>query len=229
MPATPSQSYTTSKLVVGTRKDKDCRESSLHTDSHLTHHQRHINIVGYPPNHHRIFILCDGTRAHHLMLFSKKTILTKGKKPLYAASRVINASCGTFARCWSHSANKTSALLRTVKDQSFRRAYSSKNTDGPGSSGGAPTFGLPFYRIYILLLFLDRVTDAIARCTGKLINAWTKTPTKWYPLPLAVGALLLVAMQYRKKAKRAQAELEADLNENGYEVIKLKGPWQVSN
>lgn len=116
--------------------------------SHLTHHQRHINIVGCPPSHHRIFILCYGTRAYHLMLFSKKSILTKGKKPLYAASRVINASCGTFARCWSHSANKTSALLRTVKDQSLRRAYSSKNTDGPGSSGGAPTFGLPFYRTY---------------------------------------------------------------------------------
>lgn len=83
------------------------------------------------------------------------------------------------------------------------------------------------FTVYILL-FLDRVTDSIACCTGKLINAWTKTPTKWYPLPLAVGALLLVAMQYRKKAKRAQAQLEADLDENGYEVIKLKGPWQVS-
>ena len=92
--------------------------------------------------------LCYGSRAHHLMLFSKKNILTKGKKPLYAASRVINASCGTFARCWSHSANKTSALLRTVKDQGFRRAYSSKNTEGPGSTGGGATFGLPFYRIY---------------------------------------------------------------------------------
>ena len=165
-----------------------------------------------------------------LMLFSKKNILTKGKKPLYAASRVINASCGTFARCWSHSANKTTALLRTVKDQGFRRAYSSKNTEGLGSSGAGPTFGLPFYRTYFhYLQNPDRVTDSVACSTGKLINAWTQTPTKWYPLPLAVGALLLVAMQYRKKAKRAQAQLEADLNENGYEVIKLKGPWQVRN
>lgn len=72
------------------------------------------------------------------------------------------------------------------------------------------------------------MTDSITCYTGKLINAWTETPTKWYPLPLAVGALLLVAMQYRKRAKRAKAQLEADLNENGYEVIKLKGPWQVS-
>ena len=58
------------------------------------------------------------------------------------------------------------------------------------------------------------------------MNAWTETPTKWYPLPLAVGALLLVAIQYRKKVKRARTE--ADLDENGMEVIRLKGPWHVS-
>jgi hypothetical protein len=61
--------------------------------------------------------------------------------------------------------------------------------------------------------------------TGKLINAWTKTPTKWYPLPLAVGALLLVVIQYRKKTKRSK---EVHVDEDGMEVIKLKGPWQVS-
>ena len=60
---------------------------------------------------------------------------------------------------------------------------------------------------------------------GKLITAWTQTPTKWYPLPLAVGALLLVAIQYHKKSARAQKEVHVD--EEGREVIKLKGPWQV--
>ncbi|KAG5652830.1 hypothetical protein H0H81_003454 [Sphagnurus paluster] len=59
----------------------------------------------------------------------------------------------------------------------------------------------------------------------KLINAWTETPTKWYPLPLAVGALLLVAIQYRKKVKQARKEVHVD--EDGMEVIRLKGPWQV--
>ena len=58
------------------------------------------------------------------------------------------------------------------------------------------------------------------------MNAWTETPTKWYPLPLAVGALLLVAIQYRKKVMRSRTE--ADLDENGMEVIRLKGPWHVS-
>lgn len=61
--------------------------------------------------------------------------------------------------------------------------------------------------------------------SGKLINAWTQTPTKWYPLPLAVGAFLLVAIQYRKKSKRARREV--DVNEDGLEVIRLKGPWHV--
>lgn len=58
------------------------------------------------------------------------------------------------------------------------------------------------------------------------MNAWTQTPTKWYPLPLAVGALLLVAIQYRKRI--ARAENEVHVNDEGREVIKLKGPWQVS-
>ncbi|PPQ82220.1 hypothetical protein CVT25_008075 [Psilocybe cyanescens] len=149
------------------------------------------------------------------MLFSRKTILTKGKKPLYAASRVINASCGSassvFARCWVHSTNRTSALFKTVKSQGLRRAYSTKGGTGAegagvgGAPNGIPGSGLPLYR--------------------KLVNAWTETPTKWYPLPLAVGALLLVAIQYRKKVKRARQEVE--LNEDGLEIIKLKGPWHV--
>ena len=55
------------------------------------------------------------------------------------------------------------------------------------------------------------------------MNAWTETPTKWYPLPIAVGAMVLVYVQYRRK--RRSKEVQVD--ENGMEVIKLKGPWQV--
>ncbi|KAF9440174.1 phosphatidylserine decarboxylase [Macrolepiota fuliginosa MF-IS2] len=149
------------------------------------------------------------------MYFSRKTLLTKGKKPLYAASRVLNASSASassaFSRCWVHSTNKTSALIRTVKSQGFRRAYSTTKGSAESASSGAaggglpPGAGTPLYR--------------------KLISAWTETPTKWYPLPLAVGALLLVAIQYRRKSKRAAKEVELD--ENMEEVIKLKGPWQV--
>ncbi|KAJ3571871.1 hypothetical protein NP233_g3477 [Leucocoprinus birnbaumii] len=149
------------------------------------------------------------------MYFSRKNILTKGKKPLYAASRVLNASSAhassAFARCWVHGTNKTSALLRTVRGSGFRRAYSTTKHGAENASSGAAGGGLP--------------SGAGVPLYRKLMTAWTETPTKWYPLPLAVGALLLVAIQYRRKSKRASKEVELD--ENGQEVIKLKGPWQV--
>ncbi|KAG2028239.1 phosphatidylserine decarboxylase-domain-containing protein, partial [Suillus americanus] len=59
----------------------------------------------------------------------------------------------------------------------------------------------------------------------RLMLAWTKTPTKWYPLPLAVGAILLVVIQYRKKVARVENEVHVD--DEGREIIKLKGPWHV--
>jgi hypothetical protein len=62
-------------------------------------------------------------------------------------------------------------------------------------------------------------------CLGRLIEAWKNTPTKWYPIPVAVGALLLVAMQYRRKLTRTAKEVNVDAE--GHEIIRLKGPWQV--
>ena len=56
------------------------------------------------------------------------------------------------------------------------------------------------------------------------MKAWTETPTKWYPLPVAVGAFLLVVMQYRKR----RAEREVQVDEQGREILRLKGPWHVS-
>ncbi|KAI0043639.1 phosphatidylserine decarboxylase 1 [Auriscalpium vulgare] len=60
---------------------------------------------------------------------------------------------------------------------------------------------------------------------GKLADAARKTPTKWYPLPWFLGALLLVVLQYRRTAARDAKEVHVD--EDGHEVIRLKGPWQV--
>ncbi|EPQ61394.1 hypothetical protein GLOTRDRAFT_102911 [Gloeophyllum trabeum ATCC 11539] len=57
----------------------------------------------------------------------------------------------------------------------------------------------------------------------RLSAAWRDTPTKWYPLPLAVGALLLVAVDYRKN----HLGKEVHVDEHGNEIVKLKGPWQV--
>ncbi|KAI0825300.1 phosphatidylserine decarboxylase [Trametes gibbosa] len=57
----------------------------------------------------------------------------------------------------------------------------------------------------------------------RLVDAWKNTPTKWYPLPVAAGALLLVIIQYRRKS----ATKEVVLDEHGHEVVRLKGPWHV--
>ena len=59
--------------------------------------------------------------------------------------------------------------------------------------------------------------------TERLSSAWRHTPMKWNPLPWFVGALLLLLIQYR----RYRSEKEVQVDEDGYEVIKLKGPWQV--
>ncbi len=63
----------------------------------------------------------------------------------------------------------------------------------------------------------------------KLADAWRNTPTKWYPLPIFVGALLLVAINYRHR--RTQSPKEHDekmhVDRDGNEVIRLRGPLQV--
>ena len=164
------------------------------------------------------------------MYFSGKNILTHGRRPLYAASRVLNASSASassvVATCWVNSTKRTYALIRTVRS----RAYSSKAGGGASGSGGSgpeaqatPGTGVPLYSAHSFRIYSLFTTLLV--CPGKLLNAWTETPTKWYPLPLAIGALLLVAIQYRKKSKRASREVHVD--EDGLEVIRLKGPWQA--
>jgi phosphatidylserine decarboxylase len=104
-----------------------------------------------------------------------------------------------------HSTNRTTALIRSVRNEGLRRAYSGRGTPphGPDDPGAAPD-GASLYR--------------------RLLNAWNGTPTKWYPLPLAVGALLLVAMQLRRRVRGGKEVL---VDDEGVQVIKLKGPWQV--
>src|SRR6266850_5683 len=59
--------------------------------------------------------------------------------------------------------------------------------------------------------------------TERLSSAWRHTPMKWNPLPWFVGALLLILIQYR----RHRSEKEVHVDEDGYEVVRLKGPLQV--
>jgi len=83
-------------------------------------------------------------------MFSKKNVFLKGKHPLSgAASRVLNSSASsTIAKCWSRGTNKTSAILRHVKNEGWRRAYSTHNTQGNPGGFDPNDLGksLPFYR-----------------------------------------------------------------------------------
>ncbi|WWD02298.1 phosphatidylserine decarboxylase [Kwoniella europaea PYCC6329] len=62
----------------------------------------------------------------------------------------------------------------------------------------------------------------------KVAQAWS-TPTRWYPIPLALGALVLLVVQYRKST-RGDIEVEYQ-NEEGAVIRKngkrVDGPWQV--
>ncbi|KAI6137302.1 phosphatidylserine decarboxylase-domain-containing protein [Pisolithus sp. B1] len=142
--------------------------------------------------------------------------IVKGKRPLQAASHVIqsttsaaaNTSSAIFSRVFVKRRISLSGTVRSFKGSAFRRtlATSTRNAIPPESSQQVPgTSAAPIYK--------------------QFVSAWTRTPTKWYPLPLAVGALLLVMIQYRKKV--ARTEREVDVDEEGHEVIRLKGPWQV--
>ncbi|KAG8896733.1 phosphatidylserine decarboxylase 1, partial [Tulasnella sp. 403] len=75
------------------------------------------------------------------------------------------------------------------------------------------------------------LTAAVARrqsgsSAGRVAEAWYNTPTKWYPLPIGVGALLLAAIQYKKNYLQQHDATEIIPDEKG-EGVKLKGPWQV--
>lgn len=107
-----------------------------------------------------------------------------------------------------------------VKNESIKRFSTNRHTKQSQSSSK----DLPLYRESHSPPFLTR-HDADLLHPGKLLEAWTQTPTKWYPLPLAVGAVLLVGIQYRHKLAKSEKEVQVD--DEGKEIIKLKGPWHV--
>jgi hypothetical protein len=58
------------------------------------------------------------------------------------------------------------------------------------------------------------------------VNAWYDTPTKWYPLHIGVGSLLLLTLQWRKRRQQSLEEAEAS---GELPAARIKGPWQVSH
>ncbi|KAJ9127914.1 hypothetical protein QFC24_000199 [Naganishia onofrii] len=67
---------------------------------------------------------------------------------------------------------------------------------------------------------------------GRLASAWKDTPTKWYPIPIALGAAVLVAVQYRKSSPHVSTvndriEVTGDGERGANVQVKSTGPWQV--
>lgn len=153
-------------------------------------------------------------------------LVAQGKQPFHAAPHVIINSTsyysGRLARYLLHP--RVSRSVRWVRNETIRRSFSTHSYDKQGIETQGNPKDLPLYRAYSILNAMTRTPDSPAH-SGKLLAAWSQTPTKWYPLPLAVGAILLVAIQYRHKL--ARSEKEVHVNDEGQEVIKLKGPWQV--
>lgn len=59
---------------------------------------------------------------------------------------------------------------------------------------------------------------------GQLKRAWS-TPTKWYPIPVALGAIVILAVQYRRQKHEPEVTSQ---REGGVVVRGIDGPWQVS-
>ncbi|KAK4056992.1 phosphatidylserine decarboxylase 1 [Microbotryomycetes sp. JL221] len=60
--------------------------------------------------------------------------------------------------------------------------------------------------------------------TQRLRQRWNSTETKWYPIPVSLGAAVLVGVSYYKQ-RRLDKQKQADGNNNNQ--IRVSGPWQV--
>ncbi|KAG9127435.1 phosphatidylserine decarboxylase 1 [Ceratobasidium sp. 392] len=64
----------------------------------------------------------------------------------------------------------------------------------------------------------------------RLRDAWKNTPTKWYPLPVGVGAVLLAVIHYRRQHS---GMLQTGMGDPGLvytgagDAVRVSGPWQV--
>jgi hypothetical protein len=87
-------------------------------------------------------------------------------------------------------------------------------------------------RPIVLLLVVQALVRIVWQNTtnsaDQLKRAW-KTPTKWKPIPVALGALVLLAVQFRHTLLGIDEPEVTSQGKDGA-VIKpsIDGPWQVS-
>ncbi|SGY91945.1 BQ5605_C038g11707 [Microbotryum silenes-dioicae] len=73
--------------------------------------------------------------------------------------------------------------------------------------------------------------------TTRLRQRWSSTETRWYPIPISLGAALLVALSLYKKRDGLYNNLDSDSTDSdsrsgrrkpvSESQIKVQGPWQV--
>lgn len=65
---------------------------------------------------------------------------------------------------------------------------------------------------------------------ARIKQSWQSTPIKWYPIPILLGAVVLVGVQARKNyiadKEATNGSRSRVVDENG-QVIRMKGPWTV--
>lgn len=78
-------------------------------------------------------------------------------------------------------------------------------------------------RILLFSRFSHREADDLVIKTARLRKRWQETPTKWSPIPVSLGAAVLVVLTFYKQASEKGKE---PLPEGS---VKVQGPWQVSH
>lgn len=71
--------------------------------------------------------------------------------------------------------------------------------------------------------------SANLRPTEKLSKSWTGTQIKWYPIPILLGAVVLVGVQARRNyvAERDGKGVGTKIVDENGQVVRMQGPWTV--
>ena len=87
----------------------------------------------------------------------------------------------------------------------------------------------PLHRALALFTsLLFRLTQYIVpnEILEKLSDAWRNTPTKWYLLPVLVGALLLVALNFRKRQRQERSGNPTYVDCDDSDVVRLRAHFR---
>ncbi|EPQ28818.1 uncharacterized protein PFL1_03621 [Pseudozyma flocculosa PF-1] len=108
------------------------------------------------------------------------------------------------------------AARERLARETAERAQKEQGSDSNGSGSGGAGAGAG--------------GDGRRRPLGsRLSTAWKSTPTKWYPIPVLLGAVVLIGVQARKDYVAEQEGRGVGhkiVDENG-QVVRMSGPWTV--